>query len=263
MTDALPFLTAPPLAELPGIRHGFFTRRGGVSGGIYESLNVGYGSDDDPGAVTRNRGRVTAALGLCADALHTVYQVHGCKVIHVDAPWRDAPRCDAMVTNRPGIALGILTADCAPVLFADAEAGIVGAAHAGWKGALAGVVQATVGAMLALGARRGAIAAALGPTIARDSYEVGPEFPAPFLADDPDNEVFFAPSARDGHFMFDLPGYLSRILDRLGLGAVGVLAEDTCSDPERFFSYRRATLRGEPDYGRCVSAIALTPPPGR
>jgi YfiH family protein len=164
-----------------------------------------------------------------------------------------------MVTNRPGIALGILTADCAPVLFADAEAGIVGAAHAGWKGALAGVLQATVGAMLALGARRGAIAAALGPTIARSSYEIGPEFPAPFLAENPDNAAFFAESVRAGHFMFDLPGYLAGVLDRLELGAIGVLAEDTCAESGRFFSYRRATHRGEPDYGRCVSAIALAP----
>jgi YfiH family protein len=261
MTAAVSFLTAPSLAELTTIRHGFFTRRGGVSGGVYESLNVGYGSNDDRGAVTENRRRVMAALDLAADALHTVYQVHGCKVTHVDAPWPpgDAPRCDAMVTNRPGIALGILTADCAPVLFADAEAGIVGAAHAGWKGALAGVLQATVGAMLALGARRGAIAAALGPTIARSSYEVGPEFPAPFLAENPDNAAFFAESVRAGHFMFDLPGYLAGVLDRLELGAIGVLAEDTCAESGRFFSYRRATHRGEPDYGRCVSAIALAP----
>lgn len=260
MTDAVSFLTAPSLSGLAGIRHGFFTRRGGVSRGIYESLNVGYGSDDDRDAVTENRCRVAAALDLPADALQTVYQVHGRTVTHVDSPWREPPRCDAMVTNRPGIALGILTADCAPVLFADAEAGVIGAAHSGWKGALAGVLQSTVGAMLALGARREAIVAALGPTIAQSSYEVGPEFPAPFLAESPDNAAFFVESARAGHFRFDLPGYLAGVLEGLGLGAYGVLAEDTCADPERFFSYRRATHRGEPDYGRGVSAIALAPP---
>ncbi len=259
MSDAVSFLTAPSLAGLGSIRHGFFTRQGGVGGGIYDSLNVGFGSNDDRDAVTENRRRVAAALDLPAGALHTVYQVHGCKVTHVDSPWRseDAPRCDALVTNRPGVALGILSADCAPVLFADAEAGIIGAAHSGWKGALAGVLPATVGAMLALGARRGAIAAALGPAIARSSYEVGPEFPDPFLEESPDNAAFFAESSRAGHFMFDLPGYLTRVLEGLDLGSVGVLAVDTCADPERFFSYRRATHRGEPDYGRCVSAIVL------
>ena len=258
MTDNAPFLSAPSLAGLASIRHGFFTRQGGVSGGIYGSLNVGYGSRDDRGAVAENRRRAVAALGLGAEALRTVYQVHGAKVIHVDAPWADPPRCDAMVTNRPGIALGILAADCAPVLFADAGAGIVGAAHAGWKGALAGVVQATVGAMLALGARREGIAAALGPAIAQSSYEVGPGFSTPFLAQNPGNADFFVGSARPGHFMFDLPGYITGVLEGLGLGAVSVLAEDTCSDPARFFSYRRATHCGEPDYGRSLSAIALT-----
>ena len=260
MTDAVSFLTASTLAGFAAIRHGFFTRRGGVSRGVYDSLNAGYGSDDDRAAVTENRRRVAAALALPADALHTVYQVHGCKVIHVESPWRDAPRCDAMVTKRPGIALGILTADCAPVLFADVGAGIIGAAHSGWKGALAGTLPATVDSMLALGAARGSIAVAIGPTIAQSSYEVGPEFPTPFLSKSPDNAAFFGESNRAGHFMFDLPGYLRRVLEGLGLGSVGMLAADTCADPDRFFSYRRATHRGDPDYGRCVSAIALAPP---
>jgi YfiH family protein len=259
VSDALPFLAAPSLAGLSTIRHGFFTRQGGVSGGIYDSLNTGYGSDDDRAAVTENRRRVAAALGLDGDALRTVYQVHGAKVVHVDGPFVETPQCDAMVTNRPGIALGILAADCAPVLFADAGAGVIGAAHAGWKGALGGVVQATIGAMLALGARRESIAAALGPAIAQSSYEVGPDFPTAFLAQNPDNADFFVASARSGHFMFDLPGYISGVLNGLRLGSLSVLAVDTCSDPERFFSYRRATHRGEPDYGRCVSAIALAP----
>ena len=260
MTDKAPFLRASSLTGLASIRHGFFTRQGGVSGGIYGSLNAGYGSRDDRDAVAENRRRVAAALGLGGDALRTVYQVHGSRVTHVDALWADTPRCDAMVTNRPGLALGILAADCAPVLFADADAGVIGAAHAGWKGALAGVVQATVGAMLALGARRGAIAAALGPAISQSSYEVGPGFSAPFLAQNRDNADFFVASARAGHFMFDLPGYITGVLEGLGLGLLSVLAEDTCGDPERFFSYRRATHLGEPDYGRCVSAIALAPP---
>jgi hypothetical protein len=257
MTDAVPYLTATALRGQSRLRHGFFTRQGGVSTGLYGSLNTGYGSDDDRDAVTENRRRIAATLGL--DALNTVYQVHGREVARVTEPWApgDAPQCDAMVTDRPGIALGILTADCGPVLFADADAGIVGAAHAGWKGAISGVLQATVSAMEEMGARRDAIAAVVGPTIAQPSYEVGPEFPAPFLAADPDNARFFIPSVREGHFMFDLPGYIESVLRGLELGAVEVFAADTCADAERFFSYRRATHRGEPDYGRGLSAIAL------
>lgn len=257
MTDTVPFLTATALAGETRLRHGFFTRRGGVSTGIYGSLNTSFGSRDDPDAVAENRRRIAAALNL--PALNTVYQVHGAAVARVTEPWVSgaAPKCDAMVTDRPGIALGILTADCAPVLFADAGAGVVGAAHAGWKGAIGGVLQATVAAMAELGARRGAIAAAVGPAIAQASYEVGPEFPAPFLAAGSGNGRFFAPSVRDGHFMFDLPGFIESVLDGLGLGTVEVLGADTCADADRFFSYRRATHRGEPDYGRGLSAIAL------
>lgn len=259
-TENLPHLTTRSLARGENVRHAFFTRQGGVSEGIYESLNAGLGSDDDVAAVTENRRRIAAHFDLPGEALNTVYQVHGRNAVQVEGPWLDdsPPQADAMVTNRPGVVLGILTADCAPVLFADADAGIVGAAHAGWKGALAGVLEATVTAMEALGASRGSIAACVGPTIAQKSYEVGPEFPEPFLADDAVNKVFFRPSERDGHFMFDLPGYAVRALKRLEIGLVENLGRDTCAEDEDFFSYRRATKRGEPDYGRCLSAIAVT-----
>lgn len=255
-----PRLTGDPIPADGRIRHGFFTRQGGVSGGIYASLNTGYGSKDDSAAVAENRARVAARFELPERALNTVYQVHGRDVVRVEGPWPEGatpPKADAMVTDRTGVALGILHADCTPILFADARAGIVGAAHAGWKGALAGVVQATVEAMEALGAVRSSIAACIGPTIAQASYEVGPEFPVPFLDQDPDHERFFVPSERDGHFMFDLPGYVAAALASLDLGAVGNLNRDTCAEPESFFSYRRATKRGEPDYGRCISAIAI------
>lgn len=259
MTESVSFLTSPALRDPKRLRHGFFTRMGGVSTGIYDSLNTGYGSDDDADAVTENRRRIAEALEL--PALNTVFQVHGRNVARVVEAWRpgDAPKCDAMVSDRPGIALGILTADCGPVLFADAESGVIGAAHAGWKGAVTGVLQATIAAMEGLGARRKSIAAALGPTIAQASYEVGPEFPAPFLTEDVDNARFFTASTRAGHFMFDLPGFIESVLAGEGLGAVDVMAADTCADPERFFSYRRSTHRDEPDYGRGLSAIALNP----
>ncbi len=255
-----PYLTTDSLAKISNIRHAFFTRQGGVSDGIYASLNTGLGSDDASQAVTENRRRIAAVFDLPANALNTVYQVHGRTVAQVEGPWTDGtpPQADGMVTRCPGVALGILSADCTPVLFADADAGIVGAAHAGWKGALSGILQATVEAMEALGANRLAIAACVGPTIAQQSYEVGPEFPAPFLAADSANEGFFVPSTRDGHFMFDLPGYAVQILTSLEIGAVDNLARDTCAEEEHFFSYRRATKRSEPDYGRCLSAIAIT-----
>ena len=259
MSDRSPTpLTAECLEEVPGIRHGFFTRAGGVSGGIYASLNVGFGSRDATESVRRNRERAMAALG-GADALNTVYQVHGHDVAVVEEAWEhgSAPRADAMVTARPGIALGILTADCAPVLFADRENQVVGAAHAGWRGAVSGVLAAAVAAMERLGANRRTIHAAVGPAIGQPSYEVGPEFPAPFLAEDGANRRFFRPSRRPGHHMFDLTGYVAARLAALGLGAVGVLERDTCAEEEHFFSYRRATLRQEPDYGRELSAIVI------
>ncbi len=244
------------------IRHAFFTRQGGVSGGIYASLNVGLGSKDNARAVAENRRRVAGYFDLPGEALNTVYQVHGRNVAHVEGPWPEGapPQADAMVTDQPGAVLGILSADCTPVLFADTDAGVVGAAHAGWKGALGGVLPSTVAAMESRGAKRGRIVACIGPTIAQTSYEVGPEFPAPFIEQDSENAAFFIPSVRGGHYMFDLPGYVSRVLASLEIGAVADLARDTCAEADMFFSYRRATKTGEPDYGRCISAIAIMPP---
>ena len=246
---------------IDGVRHGFFTREGGVSEGLYASLNCGLGSGDNTDKVATNRGRVVAAMDLQPHALVTAYQIHSPTVVEVDTPWtrENAPRADAMVTTRPGVALGILTADCAPVLFADRKARVVGAAHAGWRGAVSGVLDATVKAMAKHGARPDTLVAAIGPCIAQASYEVGPEFPAPFLAEDPDNAAFFRPSARAGHFMFDLRGYVARRLKKLGIPAVAVLTNDTCREEDRFFSYRRTCLRGEKDYGRGISVIALAP----
>lgn len=252
-------LTAGALSALPGIRHGFFTRAGGVSGGPFASLNCGFGSGDDPEKVAENRRRALDRAGLPPASLVTAYQLHSPHAVAVETVWprEAAPRADAMATDRPGIALGVLTADCAPVLLADAAAGVIGAAHAGWRGALDGVLAAAVAAMTRLGAQPARIAAAVGPCIAQASYEVGPEFPAPFLAADPANAAFFRPAPRDGRFLFDLPGYVAAALGRLGIGAVARLEADTCREEERFFSYRRACLRGERDYGRGLSVIAL------
>jgi YfiH family protein len=252
-------LTDDTFNAIDGVRHGFFTRAGGVSEGIYASLNCGLGSGDDTDKVAANRGRVAEAVEV--KALVTAYQIHSPTVVEVDTPWtrEQAPRADAMVTTRRGLALGILTADCAPVLFADRKARVVGAAHAGWRGAVSGVLDATVATMAKHGARPESIVAAIGPCIAQASYEVGPEFPAPFLAEDAANAAFFRPSARSGHFMFDLRGYVARRLRRIGIGSVHALTNDTCREEERFFSYRRACLRGEKDYGREISVIALAP----
>lgn len=255
-------LHSPVLNGLPGISHGFFGRAGGVSQGVYASLNCGQGSNDRPEDVAENRTRVARGIGVAADRLVSVHQVHGRDAMTVAAPWTERPKADAMVTAVPGLALGVLAADCTPVLFADPEARVIGAAHAGWRGALAGVTDAAVEAMEALGARRDRIRAAIGPTIRAESYEVGPEFPGPFLADSADNERFFRPAARTGHHLFDLPGYLARRLGRLGLAAVDDLEQDTLTQPGRFFSYRRTTLAGEADYGRQLSAIALVPADG-
>ncbi len=252
-----PAVLAPSLAALPGIRHGFFGRQGGVSGGLYGSLNCGPGSKDDPAAVRENRRRVGAYLG--AGDLLSLHQVHGVDVVHAREPWDvgNRPRCDAMVTDRPGIGLGSLAADCGPILFADAGAQIVGAAHSGWRGALAGVAEATVAAMERIGAKRARIRAALGPTIAQPSYEVGAEFPAPFLAQDRANARFFVSGAKPGKHRFDLPGYIVARLAALGLAGAEWIGHDTCAEPAVFFSYRRATLAGEGDYGRNVSVIVL------
>ncbi len=252
-------ITLDALDALPGIRHGFFTRTGGVSQGLYDSLNCGFGSGDDPAAVAENRARIARRLDLAPERLVTLYQVHSPTVMVVEEPWRHdrAPEADALVTARAGVALGILTADCTPILFADAEAGVVGAAHAGWKGAQTGVVAATVQAMTGLGARPERIVAAIGPCIAQKSYEVGPEFPAPFLAQRPDDARFFVPSPRAGHFLFDLPGLVRHRLAACGVGRIDHTGNDTAAEEYLFFSYRRATLRGEKIYGRGLSVISL------
>ena len=241
------------------IRHAFFTREGGVSEGMFASLNCGFGSGDDPDRVARNRAIAMDKLGLAEDRLVTCYQVHSAKVLKVTTPWRreDAPRADGMVTTVPGIALGVLAADCAPILFADVEAGVIGAAHGGWRGALDGVAEATVAAMMGEGARASRIRAAIGPCIGQASYEVGPEFPPRFAEVDGESDGFFVPAARAGHFRFDLGGYIAHRLQRLGLAAVERTPHDTAAESDRFFSYRRACLSGERDYGRALAAIAL------
>jgi YfiH family protein len=252
-------IQSPLLAKKtgPSIGHGFFTREGGVSQGIYAGLNVGIGSNDDRGHVLENRARVAGWFGLDAEKLATVHQVHSPDVAVIDATYGgERPQVDAMVTSVPGIVLGVLSADCGPILFADAEAGIIGAAHAGWKGALTGVLENTIEAMISLGAARENITAVLGPSIGPKSYEVGPEFVERFLAVDPSYAAFFSPSKNAGHSMFDLP---SLTISRLK--AAGVTAEnldiDTYPDNERFYSYRRTTHAKEPDYGRQISAIAI------
>jgi YfiH family protein len=252
-------IQAPSLSAFPHIRHAFFTREGGVSEGIYASLNGGIGSSDAPDHVTENRARMAAALGVPRTHFVTCYQIHSPNVIVAATPWtREAsPRADAIVTRVPGLAIGVTTADCGPILFADSAAGVVGAAHAGWKGALTGVLEATVAAMETLGAQRGHISAALGPLIRQPNYEVGQEFVDRFKAADATNERFFAPAARANHAMFDLPGYIRSRLERAEIQSVEDLGLCTYADPARFFSYRRTTHRGEPDYGRHVNAIAL------
>lgn len=239
------------------VAHGFFTRKGGTSEGLYRSLNVGIGSKDDPHRVHRNRADAAAALGVASDRLLTPFQVHSPDVVTVsDAPFRERPRADGIVTARPGLAIGVVTADCGPVLFADAGAGVVGAAHAGWRGALSGVLENTIAAMEALGARRERIAATLGPTISQENYEVGPEFFAQFVEADPAYAAYFTNPAPDGRRMFDLPSF---VVDRLVAAGVAAdwIGHCTYADEERYFSYRRTTHRNEPDYGRQLSAIAL------
>lgn len=246
-------------AALDGVAHGFLGRRGGVSQGVCAGLNVGLGSDDDRSAIQANRRLAVGAVAPGAK-LVTLHQVHSPTAIEVTAPFPDdsRPQADAMVTDRPGLALGILTADCAPVLFADKEAGVVAAAHAGWKGALSGVVEATVAEMERLGADRTRIAAAVGPCIARKSYEVDDMFLRRFAEAEPENERFFS-GGRVGHHQFDLEGFVLSRLAAAGLGRVEALGEDTYSQPDRFFSYRRATHQGEAAYGRQISLIALLP----
>lgn len=252
-------LQARTLAAFSSIRHAFFTRSGGVSQGVYESLNGGVGSDDAPAKVGENRTRMAAALGVTPTHLLTPYQIHSPDVVVVDAPWPSdqRPRADALVTRQPGLAVAVSTADCGPLLFADVEAGVVGAAHAGWRGALTGVIEATIATMEQHGAQRARIAAALGPTIRQPNYEVGPEFVERFLAADEANARYFAPSVRADHAMFDLPGYIAARVQRAGIGNFEDLGLCTYAEPARFFSYRRATRLREPDYGRHINAIAL------
>ncbi|MEN8195400.1 MAG: peptidoglycan editing factor PgeF [Pseudomonadota bacterium] len=263
MTTALPLqISEPGLEGAKGIRHAFFTRQGGVSKGVYASLNMGYGSDDEREAITENRQLAMASFNLPVTALKTVYQVHGTEVAMADRNWdpTNAPRADAMVTDRPGIAIGILTADCVPVLFAGQTPDgrkVIGGAHAGWRGAVSGVLDSTVAAMEKLGAARDTIRAAIGPCIGVKSYEVGPEFPKPFLDQDPQNARFFRPGIRKRHPMFNIAGYVEHRLASLFIEQVGWVDADTCADEERFFSYRRKMLTGEPDYGRELSAITI------
>ncbi|MGA2792082.1 MAG: peptidoglycan editing factor PgeF [Roseiarcus sp.] len=252
------FLQADGLRK-SGLAHGFFTRRGGVSQGVYGSLNGGVGSRDDPGAVRDNRARMAAALGIEARRLLIPYQVHSPDALVVAAPWppEARPRCDALVTATPGLGLGVTGADCGVLLFAAPAAGVIGAAHAGWRGALAGVIEATVAAMEGLGARAADIVAALGPTIARQSYEVGPEFVATFARAEPEAGRFFGPSLNPGRSMFDLPGFIAMRVARSGVERFEDLGFDTYADESRFFSHRRATHRQEADYGRLVAAVTL------
>ncbi|MDE2183640.1 MAG: peptidoglycan editing factor PgeF [Alphaproteobacteria bacterium] len=242
---------------LPGVAHAFFGRQGGVSQGLYDSLNCGPGSNDDRAKVIENRRRALQALG--ASTLSTLYQVHSAKAVTVTEPWKieHSPQADGAVTNVPDIALGVLTADCAPVLFADAEARVIGAAHAGWKGAMGGVTDSVLAAMEKLGAVRSRIAAAIGPCIGQASYEVDHQFRATFLEADPDNAAFFVPNTREGFFRFDLEGYVAMRLQRAGVGTVTLQAADTYARDADFFSFRRATHRGETDYGRELSTIVL------
>ena len=245
---------------LTGIRHGFFTRAGGVSSGLYASLNGGVGSRDDAGKVLENRARMAAALGVEPRRLLTAYQTHSPNVVVAEAPWttENRPRADAIVTRMRALAIGVTTADCGPVLFAEPRAGVIGAAHAGWRGALTGVIEATIAAMERLGAAQRQIRAAIGPMIRQGNYEVGPDLVERFRADDPASSRFFGPARRDGHAMFDLAGYIAARLKRAGITEVEDVGLCTYADPEQFFSYRRSTHRAEADYGRHVNAIALT-----
>jgi polyphenol oxidase len=251
-----PFITAASLSH-PGIRHAFFTREGGVSTGVYASLNGGTGSNDDPQNVRENRNRMAAALGVAGERLLVPFQVHSADAIVVNEPWNERPHCDGVVTKTNGLALGVTGADCGILLMSDAKAGVIAAAHAGWKGALTGIVEATIARMEEAGARRADIAIVLGPTIGAPSYEVGPEFVARFVATSSDYKRFFVASAREGHAYFDLPGFIAMRAGQANVGSFEDLALDTYADQARFYSYRRKTHRGEPDYGRLVAAIVL------
>jgi polyphenol oxidase len=254
-----PALQARALGSLAGIRHAFFMRAGGVSGGVYATLNAGIGSHDDPQNVAINRARMAAAIGVAPERLLTCYQVHSRDVVVAEKPWgpEGRPRADAIVTRMPGIAIGVSTADCGPVLLADPAARVIGAAHAGWRGAFAGATDAAIAAMERLGAVRSRIVAALGPMIRQPSYETGSDLRARFVAAAPANERFFRPAAREGHFMFDLAGYVAARLAAAGVGQIEDVGACTYADAERFFSCRRMSHHNEADYGRHVNAIVL------
>jgi polyphenol oxidase len=249
----LEILTSDALSPL---RHGFFTRKGGASSGIFHGLNCGPGSSDLSEVVAINRARVAGAMGVAPDHLLTLTQTHSADIVTVTAPFTTRPMADGMVTATPGIVLGVLTADCQPVLFADPKAGVIGAAHAGWRGAKEGVLEATVAAMEALGARRAGIHAVIGPTISQSAYEVGPEFIDGFIADDPHNARFFIKGAED-RYLFDLPAFGLHQLRSSDVGHAEWTRHCTYSNPDRFFSYRRTTHMGEADYGRLISVIRL------
>jgi polyphenol oxidase len=251
-------LRSPLLSAVPGLHHAFFTREGGVSTGIYESLNGGVGSQDDPAHVAENRLRMAATLGVAPTHFLTAYQVHSPDVAVASEPWplESRPKVDAIVTRTPGLAIGVTAADCGPILLADPQARIIGAAHAGWRGAFMGVLESTIAAMEKLGGNRKRIVAAIGPLIRQRSYEVGEEFVGRFGRDDPANAQFFAPAERSGHAMFDLAGYIRMRLERAGVQQID--DPDICTyEDERFFSYRRSVHRAEPDYGRHVHALVL------
>ena len=252
----MPPLTSA-LLEVPGVRHAFFTRTGGVSTGVYDSLNVGVGSKDDPEAVQENRARAAAALGVELSHLLTCYQIHSNIAVTADGPFAARPEADGIVTRTPGLACGALSADCAPILLADGEARVVASAHAGWKGALGGIVAAAVQAMVAAGARRERIVAAVGPCIGQASYEVGAEFVDRFSLEAPGSERFFAPGRTPEKRQFDLPGFVLQRLAESGVERAEWIGHDTCAEENLFFSNRRGFLRGESDYGRLLSAIVL------
>jgi YfiH family protein len=246
------------LSAIPGLRHAFFTRDGGVSSGIHAGLNAGIGSQDDPANVVENRRRIAERMGVAPARLLTLYQTHSPDAVVATGPWEGTsrPRADAIVTRTAGLAIGVTAADCGPILLVDPTARVIGAAHAGWKGALTGILESTIAAMEKLGAERSGTVAAIGPLIRQHSYEVGGEFVERFMAADAENALYFIPSAREGHAMFDLAGFIRTRLENAGVLMIDDVGVDTYSDP-RFYSYRRSVHRNEPDYGRHVHAIVL------
>lgn len=255
----IPFLQIPDFTDAGKAAHGFFGRQGGVSEGIYQALNCGVGSNDNPDHIQANRAAVAEAMSIETGSLVSLYQVHGAECLKVERPFSERPKADAQVTDVPGLALSVLTADCAPVLFYGEANGkpVIGAAHAGWRGAVGGVLESTIYKMEEYGVKAGDLRAAIGPCIGKRSYEVDDAFAAPFMAEDSGNESFFMGAARPGHLMFDLPGYCAKRLYDCGLGQVTISGVDTCAREVEYFSYRRTTHRKEPDYGRQISVIVI------